>query len=306
MMLSDNLRGSILMATAMCAFTLNDACMKTVTSELPLYQTAMLRGVFTVLALIAISPWLGGLTLRVSRGDRKVLFWRTAGEILATAFFLTALTHLPFANLSAIMQALPLAVTLGAAVAFGAPIGWRRLTAIAVGFAGVLLIVRPGLAGFDSWSLLGLASVLSVVVRDLATRRLSPSVSSVTVAFVAALSVSVAAGMMVPFSGWKPVGAHHWLLILSASGCLIAGYLTVVAAMRVGDIAFVAPFRYTSLVAALMLGWLVFAELPDAMTLTGAAIIVITGIYTFHRERQASGRRPMPAAHTARIKGTAT
>ncbi|MCT8330823.1 DMT family transporter [Albidovulum sediminis] len=297
---SDNLRGSVMMATAMCAFTLNDACMKAVTVGLPLYQTIMLRGLLTLAALVVIAPRLGGLKLRFARGDRAALWWRTAGEILGTVFFLTALTKMPFANLSAIMQALPLAVTLGAALAFGAPIGWRRLTAIAVGFGGVMLIVRPGLSGFDVWSLLGLLSVICVVVRDLATRRLSTEVSSVTVAFLAALSVALTGAAVVPFTGWQPVTLHQWALIAMASICLIAGYLFVVMAMRVGEIAFVAPFRYTALVAALILGWLVFAEIPDALTLTGAGVIVATGLYTFHRERTAGTRDPIAAAHPLR------
>lgn len=305
MTLSDNLRGALLMAVAMCAFTLNDACMKAVTAELPLYQTAMLRGMLTLAALTAIAPWLGGLTLRIARADRIALIWRTFGEIFGTLFFLMALRHLPLANLSAILQALPLAVTLGAALVYGAPIGWRRLTAIAIGFAGVLLIVRPGLAGFDSWSLLGLASVLCVVMRDLATRRLSREVSSVTVAFLAALAVGTAAGLMVPFTGWQAVSPQNWLLILAASGFLVGGYLSIVMAMRVGEIAVVAPFRYTSLLAALVLGWLVFDELPGAMTLIGAAVIVITGIYTFHRERTAGARDPIPAAIASPLRGTA-
>ncbi|HPE27202.1 DMT family transporter [Albidovulum sp.] len=296
MVITDNLRGSAMMAAAMCAFTLNDACMKAVTAELPLYQTIMLRGFLTLVALAILAPRLGGLRFRLSGDDRRTMLWRTVGEILATVFFLTALTKMPFANLSAIMQALPLAVTLGAAVVFGAPIGWRRLTAIAIGFFGVVMIVRPGLSGFDIWSLLGLASVLFVVVRDLATRRLSRDVSSVTVAFLAALAVALVGAAVVPFTGWQSVTPHQWALIAMASVFLIVGYLCVVMAMRVGEIAFVAPFRYTALVAALALGWLVFGELPDALTLAGAAVIVLTGIYTFHRERAAGVRDPVALA----------
>ena len=140
------------------------------------------------------------------------------------------------------------------------------------------------------------ASVLFVVVRDLATRRLSRDVSSVTVAFLAALAVALVGAAVVPFTGWQSVTPHQWALIAMASVFLIVGYLCVVMAMRVGEIAFVAPFRYTALVAALALGWLVFGELPDALTLAGAAVIVLTGIYTFHRERAAGVRDPVALA----------
>lgn len=287
---SDNLRGSALMAAAMCAFTVNDACMKAVTQGLPLYQTIVLRGVLTLVALVLIAPMLGGIRFPADPADRRVLMWRTGGEILATGTFLTALKHMPFANLSAIMQALPLAVTLAAAVALGAPIGWRRLAAILVGFAGVLLIVRPGAEGFDLWALVGVASVACVVVRDLVTRSLSPAVTSVTAALCTALGVTGAAALVAPLEGWAPVSMQQWALIAGAAVFVIGGYLGVVMAMRVGDIAFVAPFRYTALVAALVLGWLFFNEFPDAITLAGAGLVVATGIYTFHRERRLAAR----------------
>lgn len=294
MALSDNLRGSILMAMAMCAFTFNDACIRVVTHDLPLYQTIFLRGIFTSVALVLVARRLGGLQLRVSASDRKILLVRTLGEILAAATFLTALMYMPFANLSAIMQVLPLAVTLAAAVVFGAPIGWRRLAAILVGFSGVMLIVRPGLSGFDAPALLALASVACVVVRDLASRRLSHEVTSVTAAFFSAAGVAVAAALVVPFTGWASVSPQNWLLIGAASIFVIGGYIGVVMAMRVGEIAFVAPFRYTALVAALILGLTVFDEFPDSLTLVGAAVVVATGIYTFHRERKL-GLRPAPS-----------
>jgi len=297
---SDNLRGSILMAMAMCAFTFNDACMKVVIKDLPLYQTIVLRGLFTLAALALIAPRLGGLRFRVGGRDVKILLLRTLGDVLATATFLTALIYMPLANVSAIMQALPLAVTLAAAAFLGAPIGWRRLAAILVGFAGVLLIVRPGMSGFDAPALLALASVACVVVRDLASRRLSPHVTSVTAAFFSATGVTGAAALVVPFTGWEQVSPHNWLLVAVASVFLIVGYISVVMAMRVGEIAIVAPFRYTTLVAALILGLVVFGEFPDGLTLFGAGIVVATGIYTLHRERKLGLTQQLAAsAHTS-------
>ena len=160
------------------------------------------------------------------------------------------------------------------------------MTAIGIGFLGVMLIVRPGTDGFDRWSILGLVSVVCVVIRDLATRRLSSRVPSVAVAFLAALAVTLGAALILPFTEIAAVGPKQALQIAAAAGFLIVGYLAVVMSMRVGDISVVAPFRYTSLVAAILLGWGAFGQFPDSWTLTGSAIVVATGVYTFYRERR--------------------
>ncbi|MGB3315213.1 MAG: DMT family transporter [Albidovulum sp.] len=284
--MSGNLRGALFMTLAMAAFAINDSCMKAVTADLPLAQAIFLRGALAAAALGLIGLYRGRLRLRFARSDAQRLGLRSLGEVAATLIFLTALRHMPLANLSAIMQALPLAVTLSAALIMREPVGWRRMAAIGVGFCGVLLIVRPGTDGFDRWSLLALVSVAFVVVRDLSTRRLSPDVPSVSVAFLAAISVTISAVFLLPFSDWAVVGPTQSMLIIGAATFLIAGYLLIVMAMRVGEIGLVAPFRYTALLFSIVLGWAAFSELPDAITLMGAAVIVATGIYTFYRERK--------------------
>lgn len=286
MAISDNLRGAILMNVAMLAFTLNDSCMKAVTETLPLFQAILLRGIPATIALVLIGARRGSLHLWPPMPDRRIIALRTLAEVAATITFLLALTQMPLANLSAIMQSLPLAVTLAAALVFAEPLGWRRLTAIAIGFAGVLLIIRPGPQGFDLWAILGLLSVACVVVRDLATRRVSRALPSSTVAIWASASVTLMGGVGVLLEGWQPLGGREALLILAAAANLIVGYLTVVMVMRVGDIGFIAPFRYMALLWALLLGWLAFGTLPDGLTLAGAGIVVVTGIFTLLRERQ--------------------
>jgi drug/metabolite transporter (DMT)-like permease len=286
MQLSDNARGAILMNVAMAAFTLNDTAMKAAMQEVPLFQAITMRGVLATVALIVIGWYLGGLRLRLPRRDLGFLALRSLAEVLATVLFLAALIRMPLANLSAIMQVLPLAVTLAAAVFLNERIGWRRLTAILVGFAGVLIIIRPGPAGFDVWSLMGLGSMLCVVVRDLATRRMSGALPSVTVALMASSSVLCLGLAGTAVEGWQAVAAADALLITGAAVALIIGYLTVVMTMRVGDIGFVAPFRYTALLWAVILGWMIFGELPDRITLLGAALVVASGIFSFWRERK--------------------
>ena len=302
MTLSDNARGSLWMGIAMGAFTLNDACMKAVTETMPLYQAMFLRGVLTTILIAAIGIRAGTLRFDWAPSDRFWMALRTVGEVGGTVSFLTALRHMPLANLSAILQSLPLAVTLAAALLMREAVGWRRLVAILVGFCGVLLIVRPGTEGFDRWSLLGLVSVAFVVLRDLSTRRMSSDLTSVTVAFSAAASVAVTALAVLPFSGWAPARGAEMGLIAGASAFLVAGYILIVMAMRVGDIALVAPFRYTSLIFAVVLGWAIFGQFPDAFTLLGGAIVIATGIYTFHRERVRGQKLVQPVKAPLRLR----
>lgn len=298
MPLSENARGALWMAIAMAAFTINDTCMKAVTESLPLYQSIFLRGLATTLAIAFIAHRAGTLTFRVAPEDRRWLALRIVGEVGGTVTFLTALRQMPLANLSAILQSLPLAVTLGAALWLNQPVGWRRLLAIGVGFLGVLLIIRPGTEGFDRWALLGVVSVAFVVLRDLATRRLSSDMPSVAVALTAAASVTLMALVVMPFSGWVTPDPRETALILGASAFLVTGYITIVMATRTGDIGLVAPFRYTSLIFAVVLGWAVFGQFPDNLTLIGGAVVILTGLYTFHRERRL-GRKLARSAKAA-------
>ena len=287
MPLSDNMRGVLYMNIAMLAFTVNDSFMKAITQDVPLFQAIFIRGGLTVAVLALIAALLTGGVSMVPKGrDQVVLAVRTLAEVGGTVFFLQALVHMPLANLSAIMQSLPLVVLLTAALVFGDHIGWRRMLAIGIGFLGVLLIIKPGTAGFDIWSVFGLGSVACVVVRDLATRELSRDVPSVAVALWAAIAVTVMGAAGVAVQGWQPVTAYQVLMLAGASAGLIVGYLFIVMVMRVGDIGFVAPFRYMALLWAILFGWVLFRTLPDGWTLVGAAIVVATGIYTLWRERK--------------------
>ncbi|RVV96540.1 DMT family transporter [Mesobaculum littorinae] len=284
-MVSDNTRGALLMAGSMTAFTLNDTLMKTLAGEVPFFQAVFLRGVATLVLMVAIAPLFGGLRLRLSRRDWRLVVLRSLAEVASAYFFITALYNMPLANVSAILQALPLTVTLAGALIFGEAVGWRRLGAILVGFAGVLLIVRPGTEGFTIYSVYALLAVAFVTVRDLTARRMSREVPSFTVAISAAVAVTVFMGAGSVFVDWAPMGVGALLAGFGASVFVIAGYLCSVAAMRVGEIGAVAPFRYTSLLVALVLGFLVFGDWPATPTLIGGALVVATGLFTLYRER---------------------
>ena len=284
--MSDNLRGTTLMVLSMAAFTCNDAVMKAVTQTLPLYESVALRGLVVLAMMLVIAAiQQGGVRLTVARTDRGPLVLRTAADIVSTLLYLLALRKMALADLSAIMQALPLAVTLAAALVFRERLGWRRLSAIGIGFAGVVLILRPGTGAFDIWSVLGLAAMFLIVVRDIATRKFSAGTGSSTIAFYAALTVTLAGVVLGAAEDWRLPTPREALLLLLAAAFLTVGYIAAVATMRVGEISFVAPFRYTSLLFAVVLGVLVFDEWPDLWTWTGSGLVVGAGLYTILRER---------------------
>ena len=301
MALSDNARGALLMMASMAGFTINDTFMKSLSDHLPLFQLLFLRGVGTIIAITVIAKWLGLLHLRFPVADRKLILIRSIAEIGSTYFFMVALFHIPLANVSAIFQALPLAITLAGMVFLGEQVGWRRLIAILIGFGGVMLIIRPGGDGFSSYSLYALASVACVVVRDLVVRRMSDHVPSLVVALGAAVAVTVSSGLASLTTEWVQPDAQDILKILGALCFLVAAYLSSIATMRVGNLGFVAPFRYTGLLWALMLGLVIFGDWPDGLTLIGAMIIVATGLFTLFRERMlaATQRRATALAQSA-------
>jgi drug/metabolite transporter (DMT)-like permease len=294
MNLSDNMRAALMMALSMTAFTVNDALMKLAAPNLPFFQQIVVRGVLITFGLFLLAALWGHLGYRPSGKDRALTALRTCAEMFSTIFFLTALFSIPLANLSAILQSLPLTVTLAAAVFFGEPVGWRRLVAIGVGFVGVTIIIRPGMDGFSVYSLYGVAAVIGVTFRDLASRRLSKTIPSSRVALSAAFGVTVMAGIgsLVMREQWVALAIREWILIGGASVCLMAGYISAVGAMRLGEIGFVAPFRYTSLLVALVLGYVLLDEWPDGWTLFGAGIVVVTGLFTLYRERKNALKTP--------------
>jgi drug/metabolite transporter (DMT)-like permease len=167
------------------------------------------------------------------------------------------------------------------------PVGWRRLSAILIGLVGVLIIIRPGLEGFNIYSLAILTVVILAAGRDIVTRLLDRDISPFYVSLLAAIAVTVlGAALIVPFGGWRPMNLHIFGTLMLAAGFLFVGYHFIVLAMRDGDIATVAPFRYAALLWAVILGYLVFDDLPDLWTVIGSIIVVGSGLYAIFREHQ--------------------
>lgn len=294
----ENLRGAALMVAAMALFAFEDLFIKTLATRISPGMVLILLGlggggIFALLALARGQRLLSRALLT------RVFLIRNLGELIASLGFVLALALSPLSTASAILQANPLLVTLAAAVFLGAPVGWRRWLAILTGLAGVLLIVRPGLDGFQPASLFALLSVVGLAARDLTTRICPPEITALQLSTWGFLSTVPAGLLLLAIDGGTalPQGDGWW----HVAGAIVAGvggYYFIVGAMRLGDVAVVTPFRYTRLVFAMIVGITVFDETIDGLTILGSVIVVASGLYTLIREARLmrAGRRAAAAA----------
>lgn len=283
-----NMRGILLLTLSMAAFAAEDALIKLASGDLPAGQILLMIGLVGT-PVFAIWGRAQGHRLFSRQVLDGTLWLRNLCEVVGTLGFVTALTMIPLSTASAILQASPIVVTAGAAVFLGETVGWRRWTAVAVGFCGVLVILRPTGAGFDANALWALLGVLGLAARDLVTRRMRASLPTMVVATWAFFTVALlGAGMLlVSGGGVVPQSPSLWY-VLAAVSIGVGAYWALIEATRAGDVAAIQPFRYTRLIFAMIIGMVVFAERPDALTLLGAAMIIGSGLYTFARERALS------------------
>lgn len=282
--MSPNVQASLYMVLSMAGFSINDALVKSLDGALPSTQVMAVRGLI-LSGLILLLLWQRGLHVRLREALTPIVGLRAAMELLATLFFLSALSQLTLASISAVLQALPLMVTLGAAVLFGERVGWRRWLAILIGLTGVMMIIRPGTQGFEPASLLVMISVVLAAARDLATRVVPAAIPSLIVTTATAIMVTVFGFVVTFLSGsWVALEWMHIRTLSMASVFLFFGYQFIVMAMRTGEIAYVVPYRYTSLLWSVSLGYLFFAEVPDRWTMVGSAIVISMGLFSLYRE----------------------
>lgn len=293
----ENLRGILSLTGCNLLFVINDSFIKLASEEMPLSQIIFFRSLFAALALLPLVALTGGFT-HFPLLRNWAVFWRTLAEIFAASCFLMALFHIPIANTNAIVQVVPLMITAAGAVFLGEEVGWRRWSAIVVGFIGVLIVVRPGLEGFTAYSLLALAAAFFITFRDMATRMMPRGLPAMLVSLLTAVAVGASGLVFAPLLGeaWVVPSGRSLGLIAAAVVFLIGGYVTAIDFMRHGDIAVVAPFRYTAIVFAMIVGFVIWREVPDLLMLVGTAVIAATGIYTFHRERNMARLREEAAA----------
>ncbi len=294
------LRAPLLMMASMLSFALGDTFVKVTGGTMPVSQLLVLRGILATAFIAALAFGMGHLRLRLPGRDWGLIGLRSVAEAASAYFFITALFYMPLANASAILQLLPLTITLGSFLFLGEAVGWRRWVAVGAGFFGMLLIVRPGTEGFNLYSSYALAAVVFVTLRDLTTRRMSEAVPSLMVTLAAAITVLLFASLLSLGQDWVPMTGRLWLLVLGASVFVIFGYSFSVLVMRAGEASLTAPFRYSGLVFSLLLGLLVFGHWPESLTLVGAAIVVASGGFTMWREKKRAADGDLPIASAAR------
>ena len=294
---NNTLRGGALMALTMALYTANDALVKLLGRDMGLGAIITFRGLLITLfmfALVLLAPGHGPDALRWLK-NRVVLmraFWDTAVTIL----YLSALMHMPIANILAVMNLAPLLILPLAAWRLGERVGPGRIAAVAVGFAGALLVVRPGTEGFNGWAALAFLAMAGVAGRDISTRFIPPGAPSLVVALANILMVQ-AAGMALwalePASG--PPTDMQWMTLSACAVFLGTGYVLIIAAVRIAPVNETAIWRYTIIVWGVLAGWLAFGQFPDAPALAGIALIMGGSIYVSLHEWRGS-RRKDPAA----------
>ncbi|MCY7304564.1 MAG: DMT family transporter [Rhodoferax sp.] len=280
------------MSTSMACFLINDALVKHLSQGMPAAQLICIRGILATLLLLAIAQAMG-LLRRAARGPDKagpvllhpLVLWRSALDALATMAYLNSLFHLPIANATAINMASPLFLTLYAMLRWREHVRRSRWLAIGVGFTGVLLVVQPTASEFNSWALVCLLATLLHTARDLVTRSIPAQLPSILVTLATALSVTLLSGVWATWSGWQAINLQQFGLLAAASVFLSAGYYLVIVGMRGGDMAVVAPFRYTGLLFALVLGWAFWGDIPNTMAWAGTLVLVGAGVFMLRSNR---------------------
>ena len=276
--MTPNLRGSLFMTAAMAGFAVEDAFLKSASGQIPVGQAITLMGLVGVAVFAILALRAGDAPLPRAILTRTMLL-RSGFEITGRLFYALAIALTPISTASAILQASPLVVVLGAAVIFGERVGWHRWLLILTGFVGVLIILRPGMAGFSALSLLALVAMAGFSGRDLATRAAPPALSNAQLGVTGYIMLTLSGLIILSVTGGVRVPSGQVLALLAAASLFgIAAYAALTKAMRMGSVAVVTPFRYTRLLFAMVIGAVVFGERPDAATLAGSAVIVACGI----------------------------
>jgi drug/metabolite transporter (DMT)-like permease len=299
--MSDNLRGILALVASQVCFIINDTLMKLVASslpagavaEIPVGQAVFVRGVMTVV-LIGILASAMGLMHQVRTLATARIAWRALAEIGASIAYLFAVVRMPIADLVGILQIVPLALTAGAALFLGEHVGWRRWTATLVGFAGVLMIVRPGATPVGSAIVFAAFSVAMIVVRDLITRGLPGNVPVLLISGSSALALALGGLALAPLETWVWPSLIQVVWLAIAAIALVGANTWLILSLRLGEIAVVGPFRYSVILIAVASGYFIWNEVPDRWSWAGIAVVTAAGIYTLLREQNV--RRQKAAA----------
>lgn len=289
--MTDNLRGILAVLAGSTAFVGHDATIKLASGELPSSEIIVLRGLIASAMMIACLFPLGA-TRPLSVLLQPLMLVRVLAAAGATVFIVSALRYLPLATATTVLQATPLMVTAGAAMLYGDAVGWRRWSAISVGFLGIVLIVKPG-AEFGAAGVLILMALACTATRDLTTRGLSRDIPSLFVAAASAVAAAISGVVLVPFdAAWTMPSPWAWAVLIGCGVCVSFATTLMTVGLRTGEIAVVAPFRYVPVPLSVLLGYWLWGDVPDATAWLGIALVLAAGLYTLHRERATLRRTP--------------
>ncbi len=287
----NNSRAILLMIGAMASFALVDMFVKLLSKTQDAGQIIAVSSAAT-LAVFSIWVWRDGDRLFTPEALNKPLLIRSAGEVVGSIGIVMALALAPLSSVAALGQAQPLAVTMMAAMFLGEKVGWRRWSAVVLGFVGVLIILRPGLGDFDPNLLWVMLYIFGLAARDVASRALPPTVSTQFAVAWAMVPMTLAGIILMQIQGgWRPIDGTTALWYVLCTAAVVVALWMITSALRTGEVSTVAPFRYTRILFALTIAFVVFDEVPDFWTWIGAGLIVGSGLYAFVRERQRAAAR---------------
>ena len=272
------------MILAMAGFAFEDLFIKILSAYFPISEVIMILGFTGSIVFLIIAIFQNAPIIHKDLLDKYVIM-RTICELLGAVFFVTAIALTPLSSASAILQITPLLVTIGAVIFFREKVGWRRWSAVFVGFMGVLLILRPGFGGFMPASIFALLGSVFLAARDLSTRAMKVDLPSVTIALYAFIAFGISGILIIPFNSPMVIPSLNQIMyFIGASTFGVFAYYSLVISSRIGEMSVISPFRYSRIVFAMLLAIIILGERPDSFTLIGAAIIVLSGMYTFVRE----------------------
>lgn len=279
-----NRRGIVSMLLGVVLFVVNEALCKLVYASVSTNQIMAVRGVIATLLILAIA-YASGATRQIAGMVNRGVLMRSTADLLGSYLYMIALFHMPIGNMMAINMASPLLMTATVAILLREPVGWRRWSAVIVGFLGVLLVVQPRAESFNSYSLLAIGAVCCLVVRDLVTGRIPSGIPSLIVILTNVGMMTCVATALTFVEGWTTMGWYELLLLGIAAVFIAGGYVLVVDAFRHAEVPVIVPLRYTGLLWALLLGYLIWGDVPNELATAGIVLIVASGLYVLHRER---------------------
>ncbi len=277
------MRGIIALLCGQALFVGSDSVIKLAGDMMPATEIMAVRG---VLAVLLMGAFVAG-TVDLDRWRlllRPLVLARATLEAMLAFLFVLSLPHMPLPDITVIQQVTPLVLTVMSALVLRETVGWRRWLAVAIGFAGVALVIQPTGQGINFYAFTALLCAVFVAFRDLVTRRLHDGIPTALVTLGSTISVCLGGFIGAPFDHWQPLSTYG-LGLLAASAILVSiANMFIVRAFRGVEVSVVSPFRYAAVVWATLLGFLIWGHVPNTLAIAGTLVIVASGLYTMHRE----------------------